>query len=103
MKNGAILLDELITFSDGKYNPFCIFSVKELKKATNNYSYPLNVIKHDAYYILYKGSLHERSISVMKFIDNMQDAKQFCFNNIVFAANRMLFRNSNSHFSFRIS
>ncbi|KAK3200133.1 hypothetical protein Dsin_023548 [Dipteronia sinensis] len=85
MKNGAILLEELITSSDGKYNPFCIFSNKELKKATNNYSYPLNVIKHDAYYILYKGSLQERSISVMKFKD-VQDAKQFCFNNIVFAA-----------------
>ncbi|KAK0599810.1 hypothetical protein LWI29_008835 [Acer saccharum] len=68
MKNGAILLEELITSSDGKYNPFCIFSVKELKKATNNYSHPLNFIKHDAYYILYKGSLQELSISVMKLV-----------------------------------
>ncbi|CAK7340691.1 unnamed protein product [Dovyalis caffra] len=37
MKNGRILLEELIASWDGKCNPIRTFSTKELQRATNNY------------------------------------------------------------------
>ena len=37
MRNGASVLKELIASSNGKYNPYRIFSAQELKQETNNY------------------------------------------------------------------
>ena len=85
MKNGEILLEKLITTFDGKRNPIRNFSSKELKLATNNYD-TMNVIMGDGYFILYKGFLLDRQISVMKFISKSQQAYDSCINNIVFAS-----------------
>ncbi|KAK3200124.1 hypothetical protein Dsin_023539 [Dipteronia sinensis] len=85
MRNGAILLENLIASSKGKYNPFRSFSVEEIKAATNNYEVH-NVVFEDSLFVFYKGFLHDRSISVMKYRDSRLDASKYCFNNIVFAA-----------------
>ncbi|KAK3200113.1 hypothetical protein Dsin_023528 [Dipteronia sinensis] len=85
-KDGASQLKELIASSKRKHNrSIQIFSAKELKTATNNYSYPLSFIRNDGYYKLYKGYLKDRSISVMKFTKNVLEAYQQCCNNIVYA------------------
>ncbi|KAL5853797.1 hypothetical protein ACOSQ3_008915 [Xanthoceras sorbifolium] len=91
MENWKILLETLITASNGKYNPILNFSTEELMSATNNYS-RLNVMKSDGFYELYKGNFldQERTFSVMKFTDknymSSVYAHQCCCNNIAFAS-----------------
>ncbi|KAL5853795.1 hypothetical protein ACOSQ3_008913 [Xanthoceras sorbifolium] len=85
-RDRTLLLEELIASSKRKYNrSICIFSMSELKTATNNYSYPLSFMRNNnGDYKLYKGYLREHTISVMKF-KNEWDAYQLCYNNIVYA------------------
>ncbi|KAK0601894.1 hypothetical protein LWI29_028544 [Acer saccharum] len=83
LKNGGILLEQLITIFDGKRNPICNFSSKELKLATNNYD-TMNVIRDDGYFKLFRGFLPDRQISVMQF--KYIDLYDECINNIVFAS-----------------
>ena len=88
MKNGATVLKELIASSHGKYNPYRIFSAKELEIATNNYD-EREVIKQCDFYItkLYKGFWQERLISVLKFDESLPDSVyKYSINNIVYAA-----------------
>lgn len=86
-RDGAVLLQELIASSNRKHNrSIRIFSAKELKKATNNYSYPLSFMKNDGHYKLYKGYLRDHSISVMKF-KNDWDSYKLCYNYLVYALN----------------
>ncbi|KAH9689324.1 Wall-associated receptor kinase-like 2 [Citrus sinensis] len=85
MRNGASVLKELIASSNGKYNPYRIFSAQELKLATNNYDQK-NVITEDWGCILYKGFWQERLISVMRFRESNRDGHGSCINNIVYAA-----------------
>ncbi|XP_031253488.1 non-functional pseudokinase ZED1-like [Pistacia vera] len=84
IKNGKILLQKLIACSNGKRNPIFSYSCRELSIATNHYD-RRQVITTGAGYRLYKGFLHDRAISVMNFED-FDYAKEFCFNNIVFAS-----------------
>jgi len=63
MKNGGLLLEELIAFCNGKSNPIRNFSAKELRKATNNYD-PSQRFLWAADFAFYKGSLEDRLISV---------------------------------------
>ncbi|KAK6289502.1 hypothetical protein POUND7_001043 [Theobroma cacao] len=96
MENGAMLLEELIAFCNGKSNPIQNFSAEELKIATNNYgegrcflrshdnfnsivdysetvlqmlteTYPERTWGAD-YYNLYEGYLQDRPVSVKKYI-----------------------------------
>ncbi|KAK6232415.1 hypothetical protein SCA6_002488 [Theobroma cacao] len=96
MENGAMLLEELIAFCNGKSNPIRNFSAEELKIATNNYgegrcflrshdnfnsiadysetvlqmlteTYPERTWGAD-YYNLYEGYLQDRPVSVKKYI-----------------------------------
>ncbi|KAH9755140.1 serine/threonine-protein kinase ZRK1 [Citrus sinensis] len=86
VRNGARVLKELIASSHGKYNPYRIFSAKELEIATNNYD-ERKFIKQDSTYKLYKGFWQERLISVMKYNESYSDsACKFSINNIVYAA-----------------
>ncbi|KAJ4719455.1 putative Receptor protein kinase [Melia azedarach] len=83
MRNGETVLKELIAASNGKYNPFRIFSAQELKIATNNYDENNYVNK----YFVYKGFWNERPISVMNFQSHIKDyAYKFCINNIIYAS-----------------
>ena len=66
MKNGRLLLEELIAFCNGKSNPIRVFSAKELRKATNNYD-QRQCIMWDSDFKLYKGSLEDRLLSVKKY------------------------------------
>ncbi|KAK0602612.1 hypothetical protein LWI29_035241 [Acer saccharum] len=85
LKNGGILLEQLITTFDGKRNPIRNFSSEELKLATNNYD-TMDVIMDGDNFKLYKGFLPDRQISIMQFISGSQQAYDFCINNIVFAS-----------------
>nr|ULP54364.1 ZRK [Liriodendron chinense] len=64
LNNGAELLEELITFSEGKSTPIRIFSAQELEKATKNYSDLL--FDKDPWCKMYKGTIDGRAIVVSK-------------------------------------
>ncbi|KAK0600407.1 hypothetical protein LWI29_014641 [Acer saccharum] len=85
LKNGGILLEQLITTFDGKRNPIHNFSSEELKLATNNYN-TMNFIMDGDCFKLYKGFLPDRQISVMKFDYSYKCEYDECINNIVFAS-----------------
>lgn len=81
MRIGETALEELIAASNGKYNPFHIFSSKELKISSKT------VIEQDGVRTSYKISYwqQERSISVMKFDKNDNySAYECCTNNIAY-------------------
>ncbi|KAJ4723512.1 Protein kinase family protein [Melia azedarach] len=87
MRNGGYVLKEIIAASDGKYNPFRIFSAQELEIATNKYE---EAFLEEQYYVLYKGFWEEQPISIMMFRNNMDNANknayERCINNIVYAS-----------------
>ena len=66
MKNGTILLEELIAFCNGKSNSIRVFSAKELKRATNNYD-QRQCILQDSDFKLFKGSLEDHLLSIKKY------------------------------------
>ncbi|OMP03333.1 hypothetical protein COLO4_10474 [Corchorus olitorius] len=69
IRNGGVLLEELITFCNGKSNiPIRHFSADELMKATNNYVGSPISMEPDCYK-LYKGSLKDHPIIVKKYND----------------------------------
>ena len=68
MKNGGLLLEELIAFCNDKSNPTRNFSAKELRKATNNYD-PCPRFLVAADFEFYKGSLEDRLVSVKVYRD----------------------------------
>ncbi|KAJ4706511.1 putative Receptor protein kinase [Melia azedarach] len=86
LRNGAVLLEKLITCCDGTRNPIRSFSVEELKIATNNFA-EHQVIKYDDYK-LYKGFLENRPVSIMHWCVNNRihwhRREDFAYNNIVF-------------------
>ena len=85
IRNGESVLKELIRASNGKYNPYCTFSAKELEIATNNYDSEKVIMKR-SFYTLYKGFCQERLISVMNFDASKPRMYDCCINNIVFAS-----------------
>lgn len=86
MRNGESVLKELIASSDGKYNPYRIFSAEELRIATNNYD-EQNIVLQDPFRKLYKGFWQERSISLMQYDGNRhQHVLEWCINHIVYAS-----------------
>ncbi|XVF57464.1 hypothetical protein PTKIN_Ptkin06aG0207700 [Pterospermum kingtungense] len=66
IKNGGVLLEELVAFSNGRCNPIRHFSAKELLRATNYYDSRQIVVK-DAGYQLYKGALKDLPVFVKKY------------------------------------
>ncbi|XP_058081067.1 wall-associated receptor kinase-like 1 [Magnolia sinica] len=65
LSNGAELLEELITYAEGKSKPIRIFSTQELEKATNNYAKDFFMYQ-DSYYKIYKGTIDGRAIIISK-------------------------------------
>ena len=65
MKNGRLLLEELIAFCNGKSNSIRVFSTEELKRATNYDQ--CQCILQDSDFKLFKGSLEGRLLSVKKY------------------------------------
>ncbi|KAJ4706500.1 putative Receptor protein kinase [Melia azedarach] len=85
LRNGALLLEKLITCCDGTRNPIRSFPAEELKIATNNFA-EHQVIKYENYK-LYKGFLQNRPVSIMYWcIDEHYDhwKEDSCYNNIIF-------------------
>lgn len=66
IKNGGVLLEELVAFSNGRSNPIRHFSAKELLRATNNYDRH-QIVVEDGGYQLYKGSLEDLPVLVKKY------------------------------------
>ena len=62
MKDGRLLLEELLAFCNGKSNPIRIFLAKELRRATNNYDQRQRILQ-DVVFEFYKGYLEDRLIS----------------------------------------
>ncbi|KAK7852534.1 wall-associated receptor kinase 3 [Quercus suber] len=54
LKSGGLMLEQLITSFDGKYNSFRIFSKQELEKATNDYRVD-GILYKSFHYIVYRG------------------------------------------------
>ncbi|KAF6174214.1 hypothetical protein GIB67_033746 [Kingdonia uniflora] len=85
LKNGGLVLEERITYFDGKSNPFRVFSKEELRRATNNYDQN-QIIHGDLTYRLYKGIHEDRDISVKKFIDGCESYIGWYINEVVVAS-----------------
>ncbi|XP_038718212.1 non-functional pseudokinase ZED1-like [Tripterygium wilfordii] len=66
LKNGALVLEQIITGFNGKCNPIRSFTEQELNEATNSYERG-RILRDDLYHTLYKGIHEDREISVKKF------------------------------------
>ncbi|KFK34984.1 hypothetical protein AALP_AA5G219400 [Arabis alpina] len=66
LKNGGLLLEELITSFNGKTNPFRCFTSEQILKATKNFS-ESQIISSWGYFIWYRGVIEERPVSIKKW------------------------------------
>lgn len=66
LKNGSVMLEQLIHSFNGNCNPIWMYSGKELKKATNDYSWD-RMTHEDWNFQLYKGVHDDHEILVKKF------------------------------------
>ncbi|XP_059656724.1 serine/threonine-protein kinase ZRK1-like [Cornus florida] len=80
LRNGGMLLEELLHSCDGKYNPFPIFSAQDLVIATNHYSHLF--CEDYRSYKIYRGSSNGRPILVKSYYKYIENG----INDIVFAS-----------------
>ncbi|XWS33217.1 hypothetical protein CRYUN_Cryun22dG0062000 [Craigia yunnanensis] len=66
LKNGSMLLEKLIASSNGKCNPIRSFCAEELSTATKDYNVGQEILRY-VHFVLYKGFLHGREISVKRY------------------------------------
>ncbi|XAR73019.1 Non-specific serine/threonine protein kinase [Bertholletia excelsa] len=67
LENGSLLLEDLITFSNGRYdNPIRRFSMEELSEATNGFN-SNQIITANPTYKMYEGSLENRPVLIKKY------------------------------------
>ncbi|KFK42238.1 hypothetical protein AALP_AA2G229500 [Arabis alpina] len=85
LKNGGLLVEELIRISNGDYNPFSIFSEQELKQATKDYNTNL-VLLLDANYKLFQGVLENRGNVLIKKTNDFEELVEYCIREIAIAA-----------------
>ncbi|RVW51216.1 Non-functional pseudokinase ZED1 [Vitis vinifera] len=83
LENGGRVLEELVTTFNGKYNPFRIFSKRELSAATNKY-HSGGILHKGFTYILYEGTHEDRPISVKKFAESSARDYIECFGAVLF-------------------
>ncbi|KAA8536865.1 hypothetical protein F0562_029343 [Nyssa sinensis] len=91
MKNGRMLLEELVASCNGKCNPIHNFSAKELQKGTGNYN-ENHVLQVASDYKMYKGILQDHPVLVKKFNTNVAKL-QFVINDIVIASQMSVHKN----------
>ncbi|BFG42139.1 hypothetical protein CerSpe_284130 [Prunus speciosa] len=65
LKNGSILLKDLIASCDGKSHPIRCYSAAELIRATNNFDHSC-IIDGVSYNDMYKGILDDRTVIIKK-------------------------------------
>ncbi|CAH8318991.1 unnamed protein product [Eruca vesicaria subsp. sativa] len=85
LKNGALLLEQLIRVSNGDYNLFCTFTEHELKQASKDYDQDL-VCLVDANYRLFQGVLKKRGPVLIKKTDEHEELVEYCIREIAIAA-----------------
>ncbi|XP_068325417.1 serine/threonine-protein kinase ZRK1-like [Pyrus communis] len=68
LKNGSMLLEDLIASCDGESNPIRTYSADELVKATDNF-HPSCLISEDAFYQVFRGFLDDRSVLIKKYFE----------------------------------
>ncbi|CAE5964633.1 unnamed protein product [Arabidopsis arenosa] len=85
LKNGGLLVEELIRISNGDYNPFYIFSEHELKQATKDYDQDL-VLFLDDNYRLFQGVLENRGTVLIKKTNDHDELVEYCIREIAIAA-----------------
>ncbi|GMY11993.1 non-functional pseudokinase ZED1-like [Fagus crenata] len=66
LENGSRLLEELIVSCNGRPPPIRSFSIKELRRATNNYD-PCRMFHEGGYFEWYSGSFEGRMVYIKKF------------------------------------
>ncbi|KAL5574451.1 hypothetical protein UlMin_016150 [Ulmus minor] len=66
LKNGAAVLEQLISSLNGDCNPIRNYSAQQLKTATNSHHHEL-MLHEDGNYKLYKGNHEDREIAVKMF------------------------------------
>ncbi|KAB2604134.1 inactive serine/threonine-protein kinase [Pyrus ussuriensis x Pyrus communis] len=66
LKNGSMLLEDLIASCDGESNPICTYSADELVKATDNF-HPSCLISEDSDFQVFRGFLDDRSVLIKKY------------------------------------
>lgn len=64
VKNGATMLEQLITSFNGNCNPIRLYCMEELNKATNNFHWD-KMLHRDSYYRVHEG-VHEDSRILVK-------------------------------------
>ncbi|KAJ0006946.1 hypothetical protein Pint_30173 [Pistacia integerrima] len=84
MKNGKILVVKLIAFGNGRFNPFRVVSIEELKRATKNF-HEGKIIFNGFGYRLYNEVLQDHLVFDMKF-DDFFETYMYYLNNILFAS-----------------
>lgn len=88
-----MLLHELIAFCNGKCNPICGFSAKELKRATNNYD-QRQFVHENRFFKFYKGFVRDQQpVLIKKFKGNFQ-RREVVFNEIVIASVMSIHKNA---------
>ncbi|PQQ11284.1 hypothetical protein Pyn_02146 [Prunus yedoensis var. nudiflora] len=89
LKNGAVMLEQLIHSFNGNCNPIRMYSGKELKKATNDYSCDRKT-HEDWNFQLYKGVHDDHEILVKKFegdLNSCMDPLELITNEAAIASN----------------
>ncbi|XP_059656733.1 serine/threonine-protein kinase ZRK1-like isoform X2 [Cornus florida] len=81
LRNGGMLLEELLHSCDGKYNPFRIFSAQDLVIATDHYCHQ---VQDDGTYKIHRGSSNGRPILVKSYYQVFGSGSGI--NDIVFAS-----------------
>ncbi|KAH7520725.1 hypothetical protein FEM48_Zijuj08G0175800 [Ziziphus jujuba var. spinosa] len=66
VKNGGIVLEELISSANSRCNPTRSFSAKQLLEATNNFQSPFFTIKDEKWF---KACLNNHRVVIKKYID----------------------------------
>ncbi|XP_021281605.1 non-functional pseudokinase ZED1-like [Herrania umbratica] len=92
IKNGGVLLEEVIALRNGRSNPICHFSAKELMRATNNYD-ARQIFVQDLGYTLYKGSLRDRPILVKKYDSRWRFLETAPYKDIAFGSQMSVHKN----------